>query len=154
MNGGSPFEHYPLRPGFWDEMISDGSVRPEYHHTFNALRQMNAEDLHQKDKLAAELFMSQGITFTVYSEDKGIERIFPFDILPRIIRGSEWDLIETGIRQRLQPAEQVLYPNAHEEGKVAGKQIASHVEQQLDHVHAAQAQRAHDVFDDALGDMK
>ena len=102
MTGGSPFEHYPLRPGFWDEMISDGSVRPEYRHTFDTLRQLSAEDLHQKDKLAAELFMSQGITFTVYSEDKGIERIFPFDILPRIIRGSEWDLIETGIRQRLQ----------------------------------------------------
>ena len=102
MTGGSPFEQYPLRPGFWDEMISDGSVRPEYRHTFDTLRQLSAEDLHQKDKLAAELFMSQGITFTVYSEDKGIERIFPFDILPRIIRGSEWDLIETGIRQRLQ----------------------------------------------------
>jgi uncharacterized circularly permuted ATP-grasp superfamily protein len=55
----------------------------------------------QKHKLAAELFMSQGITFTVYSENEGIERIFPFDIIPRIITGAEWDHIEKGIKQRL-----------------------------------------------------
>ena len=45
--------------------------------------------------------MSQGITFTVYSENEGIERIFPFDIIPRIITGAEWDHIEKGIKQRL-----------------------------------------------------
>lgn len=83
-------------------MISGDDIRPEYRLTFDFIRQLLPEDLHQQDKRAAELFMSQGITFTVYSEDKGIERIFPFDILPRIIRGSEWDEIERGIRQRLQ----------------------------------------------------
>jgi uncharacterized circularly permuted ATP-grasp superfamily protein len=102
MVGGTPFQHYPLQPGFWDEMISGDDVRPEYRLTYDFIRQLLPEDLHQQDKRAAELFMSQGITFTVYSEDKGIERIFPFDILPRIIRGSEWDEIERGIRQRLQ----------------------------------------------------
>jgi uncharacterized circularly permuted ATP-grasp superfamily protein len=45
--------------------------------------------------------MSQGITFTVYSENEGIERIFPFDIIPRIITGSEWNHIEKGIQQRI-----------------------------------------------------
>ena len=57
--------------------------------------------MQQKDKLASELFMNQGITFTVYSDDAGIERIFPFDIIPRILTGSEWDHIQKGISQRL-----------------------------------------------------
>lgn len=82
-------------------MTSEGAIRPEYLQTCRSISPLSPEDLHQKDRLAAELFMSQGITFTVYSEDEGIERIFPFDILPRIIRGSEWDDVETGIRQRL-----------------------------------------------------
>jgi uncharacterized circularly permuted ATP-grasp superfamily protein len=45
--------------------------------------------------------MSQGITFTVYSSGEGIEKIFPFDIIPRIITAHEWDLVERGIKQRL-----------------------------------------------------
>ena len=51
--------------------------------------------------MAGELFMNQGITFTVYSDDAGIEKIFPFDIIPRILTGAEWDHIEQGIKQRL-----------------------------------------------------
>jgi uncharacterized circularly permuted ATP-grasp superfamily protein len=46
--------------------------------------------------------MSQGITFTVYSSGEGIEKIFPFDIIPRIVTALEWDFIERGIKQRLQ----------------------------------------------------
>lgn len=46
--------------------------------------------------------MNQGITFTVYSEnEEGIERIFPFDIIPRIITANDWDFLEKGIAQRL-----------------------------------------------------
>ena len=59
------------------------------------------ETLQQKDLLAGELFMNQGITFTVYSDNAGIERIFPFDIIPRILTAAEWEHIEKGIKQRL-----------------------------------------------------
>jgi uncharacterized circularly permuted ATP-grasp superfamily protein len=46
--------------------------------------------------------MNQGITFTVYNDDdQGIERIFPFDIIPRILTKQEWNEVETGIAQRL-----------------------------------------------------
>lgn len=45
--------------------------------------------------------MSQGITFTVYDSGEGIEKIFPFDIIPRIITSAEWSFIEKGIKQRL-----------------------------------------------------
>ncbi|MGO8056550.1 circularly permuted type 2 ATP-grasp protein, partial [Rhizobium leguminosarum] len=64
---------------------------------------------------ASELFMNQGITFTVYSDDAGIERIFPFDILPRIITGNEWEQIEAGIKQRLKALNLFLKDVYHEQ---------------------------------------
>lgn len=88
-------------PMSWDEMCDGNAVRAPYQQVFEALNQLNATNLSDKDKLASELFLSQGITFTVYSDNEGIERIFPFDIIPRIIPGSEWNHIEAGITQRL-----------------------------------------------------
>lgn len=84
-----------------DEMADGNIIRQQYAQVFNTLQQLSVADLQQKDKLAADLFMNQGITFTVYSDNAGIERIFPFDIIPRIITGAEWDHIERGIKQRL-----------------------------------------------------
>ena len=55
----------------------------------------------QKNDLAKKLFMTQGITFTVYNDGEGIEKIFPFDVVPRIIQSSEWEFIQKGIKQRL-----------------------------------------------------
>ncbi len=80
---------YNCPPGIWDEMSDQKTVREHYSKVFEALQQLEVATLHQKDKLAGELFMNQGITFTVYSEEAGIERIFPFDIIPRIITGAE-----------------------------------------------------------------
>jgi uncharacterized circularly permuted ATP-grasp superfamily protein len=57
--------------------------------------------MNHKNDLAKKLFMSQGITFTVYDSGEGIEKIFPFDIIPRILQNDEWKLIEAGIKQRL-----------------------------------------------------
>lgn len=95
------FNHYPLQKGIWDEMKDGAGIRAPYHTMAAALSHLNLQDFHQKHQLAAELFMSQGITFTVYNNDEGIERIFPFDILPRIITAAEWDHIEAGIQQRI-----------------------------------------------------
>jgi uncharacterized circularly permuted ATP-grasp superfamily protein len=92
---------YNCSDGTWDEMCVNQSVRDQYRKVFDTLKHLRVNDLHGKDKLAAELFMNQGITFTVYSDNEGIERIFPFDIIPRIITSAEWENIETGIKQRL-----------------------------------------------------
>jgi len=94
-------EHYDQRTGTWDEMCDRQQIREQYDKVIATLRQFSINDLQRKDRLAGELFMNQGITFTVYSEDAGIERIFPFDIIPRIITGKEWEHIEAGIKQRL-----------------------------------------------------
>ena len=91
------------KPGnhLFDEMQEGSNIRMPYQKLVETISTHSVEALHLKAKLAGELFMNQGITFTVYSDDAGIERIFPFDILPRIITAAEWDHIEKGIQQRL-----------------------------------------------------
>ena len=82
-------------------MYSQSTIRQQYEGVVGFLHQMSIEELNKKEELAKRLFMSQGITFTVYSSGEGIEKIFPFDIIPRIITAAEWTYIEEGIRQRL-----------------------------------------------------
>lgn len=91
-----------LNPNGWDEMFSANGVRSSYRKVLQTLQSFNPDNLYQKQKQAADFFMNQGITFTVYSDDnQGIERIFPFDIIPRIITQKDWNEVETGIAQRL-----------------------------------------------------
>lgn len=85
----------------WDEMFTFDGVRERYASVFESLLKLPIETLIQKDRQAADFFMNQGITFTVYADNEGIERIFPFDIIPRIINRSEWQHISDGIKQRL-----------------------------------------------------
>ena len=95
------FKHYIPNSTNWDEMCDSKSIRKTYLSVFSNLQQLNIDTLISKHNIASELFMNQGITFTVYNNEEGIERIFPFDIIPRIITGSEWEQIERGIAQRL-----------------------------------------------------
>ena len=81
MKGNKLFENYPIDAKFWDEMNTEGSVRQHYAAVAKGISQLDAQDLRRKEQLAQELFMNQGITFTVYFENEGIERIFPFDII-------------------------------------------------------------------------
>jgi uncharacterized circularly permuted ATP-grasp superfamily protein len=70
----------------WNKFSKDG-VRDSYRQVLQTLEGLSLESLNKKHSLASDIFMNQGITFTaVYSdEDQGIERIFPFDIIPRIL---------------------------------------------------------------------
>ena len=74
----------------WDEMYKEPAVREQYQRVVAFMQQLNLDELNKKEELAKRLFMSQGITFTVYSSGEGIEKIFPFDIIPRIITAAEW----------------------------------------------------------------
>ena len=95
------FLQYETYNGMYDEMCYHQAIRSQYAKVFEDMGPLQVDTLQQKDLLAGELFMNQGITFTVYSDDAGIERIFPFDIIPRILTATEWDHIEKGIKQRL-----------------------------------------------------
>ena len=94
-------QQYSHQSGTWDEMRGEENVREQYAKVFDTLQRMDVKSLQDKDKVASELFMNQGITFTVYNDNAGIERIFPYDIIPRILTAAEWTHIEEGIKQRL-----------------------------------------------------
>jgi uncharacterized circularly permuted ATP-grasp superfamily protein len=101
MEAHSLLANYHEQSRVWDEMFSANGIRDTYRNFVSAIQNLSAEEMTHKDELAKKLFMSQGITFTVYSSGEGIEKIFPFDIIPRILEAAEWKHIEAGIKQRL-----------------------------------------------------
>jgi uncharacterized circularly permuted ATP-grasp superfamily protein len=115
MQSSELYKHYGLSKAIWDEMFDETNVRQHYQNVSHFLLNIPADELTKKEDLAKRLFMSQGITFTVYSSGEGIEKIFPFDIIPRIITGSEWDFIERGIKQRLRALNLFLKDVYHEQ---------------------------------------
>src|ERR1700747_3776268 len=101
MKESSFLQSYHVQPNVWDEMFASQGLRDPYKNFVGNIEDLSTDEMNHRDELAKKLFMSQGITFTVYSSGEGIEKIFPFDIIPRIIRAEEWDYIEKGIKQRL-----------------------------------------------------
>ncbi|WP_312822145.1 circularly permuted type 2 ATP-grasp protein [Epilithonimonas sp.] len=92
---------YPAINDIYDEMMSNNVVRNHYRDFVTGFSKFDVSEMDQKNDLAKKLFMTQGITFTVYNDGEGIEKIFPFDVVPRIIQSSEWEFIQKGIKQRL-----------------------------------------------------
>jgi len=87
---------------FYDEMFSaPGVPRPHYVKMFDRLAGLAAAQFEERRHLADVAFLLQGITFTVYSDGRGTERLFPFDLIPRILPHSEWSRIERGLAQRV-----------------------------------------------------
>ena len=78
--------NYDVDPRTWDEMYSLSAVRQQYAGVVGFLQQMSIDELNRKEELAKRLFMSQGITFTVYSSGEGIEKIFPSTSFPGSLR--------------------------------------------------------------------
>jgi uncharacterized circularly permuted ATP-grasp superfamily protein len=86
----------------YDEMFSSPGVpRPHYQALFRTLLELPAEELKKSQQAADLSFLHQGITFTVYGNEQGTERVFPNDLIPRIIPGQEWQKIEAGLTQRI-----------------------------------------------------
>ncbi len=94
------FDGYRLTP--YDEMFeAPGRPRPHYASLLESLVELGGEELARRDKLADLTMRQQGITFTVYGRSSGVERIIPFDPIPRLISAAEWDRIERGLKQRV-----------------------------------------------------
>lgn len=95
------FKGYAL-DGFFDEMFaSQGVVHPHYQRLRTRFERLTLPELEQRRQMADASFRNQGITFTVYNDDRGTEKIFPFDLVPRIIPAGEWQTIEAGLTQRI-----------------------------------------------------
>jgi uncharacterized circularly permuted ATP-grasp superfamily protein len=95
------FEGYES-DGFFDEMFDvQGEPRPAARLLFQRVAALGDGELRRYQQAAEQAFFRMGITFTVYGDEAGTERIFPFDIIPRIVTAEEWDRIERGLRQRV-----------------------------------------------------
>ncbi|MDR3213982.1 MAG: circularly permuted type 2 ATP-grasp protein [Azoarcus sp.] len=91
-----------MSTAFYNEMVDrEGRVRPHYASYASWLSEMPDEKLAQKRAEADELFHRNGITFAVYGENEGAERLIPFDIVPRIIPADEWRILFAGLIQRV-----------------------------------------------------
>lgn len=89
---------------FFDEMFAASSVdavRPHYRRLAERLGTLPLEEFDERRATVDLAFLRRGVTFTVYSDTQGTERIFPFDLIPRVIPATEWARIEAGLIQRI-----------------------------------------------------
>jgi uncharacterized circularly permuted ATP-grasp superfamily protein len=88
--------------GFYDEMLAaSGRPRPAYRRIYEQLNQLGPVELARRHELALQMFRNHGITFAVYPDAQGTEKVFPFDIIPRVLEARTWQRLEAGLKQRL-----------------------------------------------------
>ncbi|MEQ8807034.1 MAG: circularly permuted type 2 ATP-grasp protein, partial [Rhodospirillales bacterium] len=104
------------KPDIFDEMhAANGDIRPAYRDYSAWLTEQSLDRLRQKHAQADLLFRRLGITFTVYGEDEGGERLIPFDVIPRILSHDEWTVLERGAIQRVDALNAFLHDIYHEQ---------------------------------------
>jgi len=89
---------------FFDEMFAQAEPlipRAHYEKIYQRIDRLTEKEISERRQQADSSFLEHGITFTVYGDEGGTERIFPFDLIPRVIPESEWKIIENGLRQRV-----------------------------------------------------
>ena len=87
---------------FYDELFnSDASPREEFGLLVERIDSLPAGELLRRHRVAERQLMHMGITFNVYGDERGQERIFPFDLVPRLVTSQEWDWLEKGLQQRV-----------------------------------------------------
>jgi uncharacterized circularly permuted ATP-grasp superfamily protein len=117
-----PFVNYQLG-GAYDEMFDDNQQpRPAYRTLWQRLREVDPDELERRQRAANLNFLNQGITFTVYGHDDGTEKIFPYDLLPRLISANEWATIERGLTQRI-IALNLFLKDIYNEGRILTDQV-------------------------------
>ena len=96
-----PFDIYET-DDFYDEMFQpDGTPRPSARVLFQRISALSDGELRRYQQAAEQALFRMGITFNVYGDEAGTEKIFPFDIIPRIVTAEEWSPIDRGLRQRV-----------------------------------------------------
>jgi uncharacterized circularly permuted ATP-grasp superfamily protein len=111
------FPQYQLDSAY-DEMFATPNLpRNHYELLYQRLNEFGADELYRRQQAADLSFLHQGITFTVYGQEDGTEKIFPYDLLPRIIHADEWDVLERGLTQRITALNLFLHDIYHD-GKI------------------------------------
>jgi len=110
---------------FYNEMLAeDGSVRPHYAAFARWLQETPPERIAQDRHAADLLFHRVGITFAVYGEASGTERLIPFDIVPHVIPGERWERLAAGLAQRVTALNRFLHDIYHGQEILAAGRIA------------------------------
>src|SRR4051812_10938930 len=114
--------------GFYDEMFDDGG-RPRAHARLllDTVEGLSDGHLLRYKHAAERLLLQMGITFNVYGDSEGTERIFPFDLIPRIVPAEEWDQIERGLKQRIHALNAFIDDVYHEQKILKDGAIPSEV---------------------------
>ncbi len=116
------FQRYELGM-VYDEMFErSGEARPHCRALLEDLLAFSAPELREYQAESDRAFLTQGITFTVYGDEQGTERIFPYDLLPRIIPAAEWHVLERGLRQRL-TAINLFLKDVYHEGRILAEGV-------------------------------
>jgi len=101
---------------FYDEMFTpEGIPRSGAEVVIDRFNRLSLEELKRRQEAAEKTLLQMGITFSVYGDDQGTERIFPFDIVPRVIHQNEWRQIEAGLKQRIQALNLFINDLYHEQ---------------------------------------
>ena len=88
--------------GFWDELFDEHvRARPGTEQLVRRLAELSSGELAARQRAADKALLTMGITFNVYGHEAGTEKIWPFDIVPRVIDAAEWATIERGLKQRI-----------------------------------------------------
>jgi uncharacterized circularly permuted ATP-grasp superfamily protein len=97
----SQFASYTIGEAYDEMFEAPGRARPHYQALFSRLQSVDPQEMRRRQSTADLAFLHQGITFTVYGQDEGTERIFPYDLIPRLITAGEWATLERGLTQRI-----------------------------------------------------
>ncbi len=117
------FDNYQTQ-GFYDELYdAQGVPRPGAKVLIDRIHSLSSGELQRRQQAAELALLNMGITFTVYGEESGTERIFPFDIVPRIIEAYEWAELERGLEQRIRALNLFLNDIYHDQQIVKEKVI-------------------------------
>ncbi len=101
---------------FFDEMLDgNGKVRPHYQRFCSLFECLGKDEFAEKRHSIDMAFLRQGITFNVYGDSQGAERIFPFDLVPRVIPAKEWEFLEGGLIQRITALNLFLHDVYHDQ---------------------------------------
>lgn len=96
------FEGYGTIPGTCDEVFNEaGGPRPGFANVVRLLDQLGRDEFRRRKRLADNAFLRGGVTFSVYSDSEGVEKIFPFDLIPRVVSARDWERVERGLTQRV-----------------------------------------------------
>jgi uncharacterized circularly permuted ATP-grasp superfamily protein len=146
--------------GFFDEMFeAPGRPRAHYEVLHEHLSRLTSTQFDERREAVNASFRNGGIGFTVYGNDEGVERIFPFDLIPRVIPHAEWDVVERGLIQRATALNQFLADVYHEQRILRDRRIpvelvlgAKHFQREMVGLDVPRGVYAHVIGSDIVRD--